>query len=433
MNPANTTMRKIKQSLKNITPFGGLNFIYNALKKSKCDVFINQKLGYRNFRAFYSYSDVIFSLLGNTLCNADYISDLEHFKNKFKDQVFSKIPSPDTVEYACQELKTQTIKEITASGVVHEFNFDTKKNNSLIELAIKTGQLKKEHGYTLDFDNVVLENNKQDAKKSYKNTNAYHPSFSFIGRLPVHIENHNGNTPAKYKQSDTLKRCFENLNTNGIKIAHFRADSASYQKEVIEFVSENANNFYIRNIGSQNFNNRCGAIKDWKTITVNNEKKEVATLIYTPFQGKFSYRVVVSRTIRKDKQVDMISGTPYNYYGIMTNNLLFSDQEIIEFYNQRGDAENANKLLISDFNLKRLPFMDFDTNTAFMYLMAMCATLFEWTKIILVKNKTPKIKLKMRVKAVCFHYVSVATTFISHAKEKILQVFSKQEYKILQI
>lgn len=121
-------------------------------------------------------------------------------------------------------------------------------------------------------------------------------------------------------------------------------------------------------------------------ITVNNEKKEVATLIYTPFQGKFSYRVVVSRTIRKDKQVDMISGTPYNYYGIMTNNLLFSDQEIIEFYNQRGDAENANKLLISYFNLKRLPFMDFDTNTAFMYLMAMCATLFEWTKIILVKK-----------------------------------------------
>ena len=36
----------------------------------------------------------------------------------------------------------------------------------------KTGQLKKVQGYTLDFDNVVLENNKQDAKKSYKNTNA---------------------------------------------------------------------------------------------------------------------------------------------------------------------------------------------------------------------------------------------------------------------
>jgi len=128
-----------------------------------------------------------------------------------------------------------------------------------------------------------------------------------------------------------------------------------------------------------------------------------------------------------------MSGTAYNYYGIMTNNLLFSNQEVIEFYNQRGDAENSNKFLISDFNLKRLPFMDLDTNTAFMYLMAMCAILFEWTKIILVKTKTPNISLTMRVKAVCFRYITVATTFVNHAKEKILQVFSSQEYKILQI
>ena len=82
LNPENTTIRKIKQSLKNITPFGGLNFIYNALKKSECDVFINQKLGFRNFRACYSYSDVVFSLLGNTVCNAGYVSDLEYLKNK---------------------------------------------------------------------------------------------------------------------------------------------------------------------------------------------------------------------------------------------------------------------------------------------------------------------------------------------------------------
>lgn len=70
----------------------------------------------------------------------------------------------------------------------------------------------------------------------------------------------------------------------------------------------------------------------------------------------------------------------------MTNNLLFSSQELIKFYNQRGDAENYNKFLITDFNLKRLPFMDFDTYTGYMYLMPMCSILFKWTKIILVKQ-----------------------------------------------
>lgn len=426
-------MRKIKQSSKNITPFGGLNFIYNAINRSKIDDFIDQKLGYRNFRAHYSYSDIVLSLLGNSLCNGEYVSDLEHLKNKFRHQFFTKIPSPDTVEYACQELKTVTEQETTSNGIVHQFNYDNEKNKALIALCIKTEQLKSGEDNTMDFDNVVLENEKQDAKKSYKGSEAYHPNFIFIRRLPIHIENHNGNTPAKYKQLETLKRCFKNLKDNNIEIKHFRGDSASYQKEVIEFLSENTQYFYIRIISSQNFISRCGKIKDWKTIEINNEKKEVATMIYTPFDGDFSYRVVVTRTLRKDHQMDLISETPYNYYGIMTDNLLFSNQEVIEFYNQRGDAENSNKFLISDFNLKRLPFMDLDTNTAFMYLMAMCNILFEWTKIILVKNKTPNISVNMRVKAVCFRYITVASTFVNHAKEKILQVFSDQEYKILQI
>lgn len=426
-------MDKIKQSSKNITPFGGLNFIYNAISQLNISTFIDQKLGYRNYRAHYTYSDIVLSLFGNSLCNGEYISDLEYLKNKFSRQFFTNIPSPDTVEYACQELNTETLTETTSKGIKHQFNFDPKKNETLIALCVKTGQLKKQEKYTLDFDNVVLENEKQDAKKSYKNTKAYHPNFAFIGRLPVHIENHNGNTPAKYKQVETLKRCFNNLKNNEIQIERFRADSASYQKEVVELAAKNVTNFYIRNINSPKFIARCGKITEWEKIEINNEIKEVASIMYIPFDGEIGYRIVVTRSLKKDQQIDVFSETSYNYYGIMTNDFDFSDKEVIVFYNNRGDAENSNKFLISDFNLKHLPFMNLDTNTTFMYLMAMCNILFEWTKIVLVKNKTQNINIKMRVKAVCFRYITVASTFVNHAREKTLQVFSSQEYKILQI
>jgi hypothetical protein len=153
----------------------------------------------------------------------------------------------------------------------------------------------------------------------------------------------------------------------------------------VELIANNAYNFYIRNISSAKFNTQCGTVKNSKKIEINNEIIEVATIIYTPFDDKFSYRVVVRRSIKKNQQIDFESETAYNYYGIMTNNLLFFEKEIIEFYNKRGDSENSNKLLISDFNLARLPFMDLDTNTVFMYLMAMSLIIFEWTKIILVK------------------------------------------------
>ena len=113
----------------------------------------------------------------------------------------------------------------------------------------------------------------------------------------------------------------------------------------------------------------------------------------------------------------------------------FSDAEsgVIEFYKARGDAENSNRFLLEDFNLHHLPFPDMDTNTAYMYLMAMSSIIFDWIKIILVKNKTQNITAIMRVKAVCFHYITVASVFVNHAHQKVLQVFSSLNYQILKI
>jgi Transposase DDE domain group 1 len=427
-------MDKVTISSKNITPFGGLNLIYNAISKAEIPKFLDNLIGFRHIRAEYSYSDIVLSLFGNSLCQGDYVSDLKQLKEKFKSQYFSKIPSADTVEYACQELKLPNAIEISDSGVAHQINFNDKLNKALVALCVKTNQLSKtDDNLILDYDNVVIANEKQDANKSYKGDNAYHPGFGFIGRLPIHIENRNGNTPAKHRQVQILESCFDNLDAHQIKIAHFRGDSASYQQKVLELLAQRATYFYIRNINSAGFFAHCGKIENWETVEVNYEKKEVATTIYKPFDGNKEYRIVVTRTLRKDGQTDVFSEKAYNNYGIITNNEVFTNKEVIEFYNQRGDAENSNRYFLNDFNASHLPFPDMDMNTVYLYLMAMSSILFEWIKVVLVKNKTQGIKLNMRVKAVCFNYVAIASTFISHSREKILQVFSSYDYKILQI
>ena len=91
-------------------------------------------------------------------------------------------------------------------------------------------------------------------------------------------------------------------------------------------MAEKTGSFYVRNINSAKFTNQCGKIKDWEKVEINNEIKEIASMIYTPFDGKFSYRIVVRRTLKKDNQTEIFSGTAYNYYGIMTHNLLLSNQ-----------------------------------------------------------------------------------------------------------
>jgi hypothetical protein len=287
--------------------------------------------------------------------------------------------------------------------------------------------------YTLDYDNVITENDKQDAQYTYKHSKGYHPGIAFVGLIPVHIENRNGNTPARYQQKETLERCFDNLAQHHIKIKHFRGDAASYQREVIELAEIKAENFYIRMMDFEDIRKQCGQIRDWQSVEINYEIKEVASIRYKPFKGDKEYRIVVTRKKRKDRQIDLLSGSAYTYQGIITSNEKFTEKEVITFYNQRGDAENSNRYMLNDFNLHHLPFPDLSTNTVYMYLMAMCATLFEWVKTVLIKNKIKGITRTMRVKAVCHQYITVATTFIKHAHQKVLNIFSGQEYCPLRI
>ena len=427
-------MDKITHSSKNITPYGGLNFIYQAMHRMGLDKFLDEHIGMRSILAKYSYANILFSLFGNVLTQGSFIADLEVLKKKYSKQFFDKIPSPDTVEYACQELKTSTIVQQTEKGVIHELNYNNRMNETLVALAVKTKQLDAQQTEnTLDYDNVITENEKQDAQYTYKHSKGYHPGIAFIGRIPVHIENRNGNTPARFEQKEILQRCFDNLHKHNIEIKHFRADAASYQKEVIELAEKHAEYFYIRMMDFEDIRECCGQIDNWQSVEINYEKKEVASLKYKPFKGDKEYRIVVTRKKRTDGQMDMLSGSAYTYQGIITSNEIITEKEVIEFYNQRGDAENSNRYLLNDFNLHHLPFMDMDTNTVYMYFMAMCATLFEWMKNVLVKNKTKSITLTMRVKAVCFHYITVATTFVKHAGQKILKIFSVEQYSILRI
>jgi hypothetical protein len=431
-------MYKVTHSDKNITVFGGLNFIFKAIKDKGLDAYIDERLGFRGIFAKYAHSDVVLSLFGSSLAQGSFVSDIEIFKEKYQGQFFNKIPSADTVEYVCQGLKKATIKNVTDKGVVHLVNYSNDMNETLIGLAVKTGLLQKgSHDYTLDFDNVVIGNDKQDACYTYKKgIKGYHPNLAFIGRIPVHIENHNGNTPASYEQASTLERCFGNMEKAGVRITNFRADSASYQKEVIDLAKKHTDCFYIRLDDCQGVRTQCGQVKKWKKVLINNIIKELASIEYTPFKstgGTDAYRVVVTRTAREDKQTDMLCGTAYNYYGIITNDMVKDDKDVIEFYNQRGDSENSNRYMLGDFNLHHLPFPDMCTNTVYMYLMAMCATLFECIKVVLVANKAKGVTIIMRTKAICFHYITVASTFITHAREKVLKIFSVNEYKILQV
>lgn len=430
----------IEQSFRKVSPFAGLYLIAGAIKSLNVSKLIDNSLPSRSANAVYKYSDVALSLFSNSLLQGQRLSDLSVVKHKVFSGLGFKIPSPDTVEYCCQEIKPLVyvghVLNHKGKVIEHQHCYSAKMNALLPALALKTGQLKKGiQGYTLDFDHMVIANEKQDARLSYKMVNGYHPCMAAIGRIPVFIQNQNGNTPARHQQKEALTRCFDDLKKEEIEIQNFRADSASYQADVIELVEANCTHFYIRMLEFKAILSSYGQLDEnsWKKVTIGNEKVEVASLFYQPSKCQKPYRLVVTRKLREDRQLDIETGTAYRYSAIITNDTERSETEVIQFYNQRGDSENTNRYMLNEFNLNSLPFMDMNTNTVYMYMMAYAAILFEWSKSILVKNKVEAIEMTMRVKAVCFHYITVAGEWVTKKGKKILKMYSEKKYQVLEI
>src|SRR5699024_6956267 len=122
----------------------------------------------------------------------------------------------------------------------------------------------------------------------------------------------------------------------------------------------------------------------------------------------------------------------YTYNGIINKDLEISKLNVIKFHNKRGnDSENNNKNLLNDFNIHRLPFMDLDTNTVYIGLMAVCSNIFEWIKYILVKNKVEGIEIQHRTKRVFMRYICVCTKFVRYARQTTLILFSSKKYRPL--
>jgi len=238
------------------------------------------------------------------------------------------------------------------------FNINRKLNELLVKGLLQTKQLDKQKSYTLDYDNQVIATEKYDAAKTYKKCEGYQSGIATIGQHIVYIEGRNGNSPASYQQAETLQRTVSLLKSSQIKMNRFRADSASYQKEVIDLMVKEKACFYIRAKNCASMGAKIGALpaQEWEKIRLGTQEMEVAQIEgYRPFNEDKPYRLVVSRIKRKDQQVDCFTGTSYIYRALITNDDIWDKKQITSFYNKRGSSEKTFDVMNNDFGWSKLP------------------------------------------------------------------------------
>lgn len=402
-----------------VNPFGGINFVIKSLCQKKISKLIDNTLGKRVKQAKYSYSDIMMSWIYANLCGAERLEDMQQIKSLFNIPDF-KIPSPDIIAGIFKSLaeKTVTFKGKKAT-TKHEFSINKNLNSLMLDIALKLKLINKNAYHTLDYDNVVIETENKDSKKTYTHIYGYQPGVSFIGKIPVYIENRNGNVNAETLMSETLQRNFDLLEAKGIKINKFRSDSAAFQQNIIELMEDKDVQFYIRCVRRYGFREKVEReIKEWSKITINKRDYEVGSGAYTSKRFNKAYRMVVTRTYKDGE---------YEYRAILTNDWDMSDEQVLHFYNQRGAIERNFDDLKNNFNWRRLPFSYMNENTVFLIISAISNIIYQFI-INSFSKKVDFVKNSFRLKNFIFHFITVSSEWIDG---NTLKLYTDKNYAVL--
>lgn len=429
----NTGMKIVKYS-QQITPYGGLTFAIKELEKKGVGKLVNTFLPKLPAQSTYSWKDIMYSLWSIPLCGGDCIEDLNiNLKQYIKNIPFFKVPSADSVMRRLKDLaKPSRILVSKYYKKNHEFSINMALNKLNIRLIKMLGGIQSET-VILDYDNTILTTEKADSRRTYLKEKGYCPGVGIIGDQIVYVENRNGNSDAQTFQEKTISRMFKLLESEGIKVDVFRADSASYTYQVIETVRKYVDRFYIRARNDQSVTNAIANIQNWEEAILNDEEVLIGSTIYKPFHSArcrkakdlplSDYRLVVIKVPRKDGQLNFFTNEAYLYRSIITNDYELSNIEVFEFYNQRGAIEREFDVLKNDFGWNNIPFSKLNENTVYMIFMAMCRNIYSYLiKLFSVGNKL--LRPNYRIKKFIFRFIVLPAKWTRRSRQNIFNIYN---------
>ena len=424
---------KVQKLHDSVSPFAGISFVNELFNQSGLSKLIDTELGMRVKTIGYQYSEIIRNLSNIFISGGDCIEDIStHLKDHLKSIPNNQVPSPDTILRGITELSVKNTQFTSTSDITYNFNINKKLNRLNIKSLLLTKQLEAGKSYDFDYDNQVLPNKKYDAKNTYKKNKGYVPGVATIDDKIVYLENRDGNANVKFEQASTLKRSYELLLGENIRVNRSRMDAGSYSKEIIDVVDDYSKLFYIRANKSSGLFEQIIEISDWQTVEINYKKYEVASIAFVQFYEERNYRLVIMREKTDDNQIDAFTQDIFKYRSILTNDWESTEKEVIEYYNKRGTSEKIFDVMNNDFGWKHLPFSFLNQNGAFMIIMAMIKNFYNYV-LKKVSDVFTDIKPTTRLKRFVFRFISVAGKWRYQGREWVLKLFSNRPYELLKI
>ena len=305
-----------------------------------------------------------------------------------------------------------------------------KVNNDVLTLSLNEIEDK---DLTLDIDATAIEANKYNAKWTYKDFKGYMPMVGHIAEngMVIYDEFREGNISPCTDNHQFMIKCIEQFPKNK-RIAYFRADAASYQKEIIEYCD--ANNTYYT-IGGKMCTTLKGEIEIIPDDLWNKEEdrhgiktgREITSLKWKISDYKGDILLVISRT--KQENRNLFENSKYHYHIVATNMFDKKIQDILHFYQLRGEySENNIKELKIGFNATYMPSGKLEANAAYFRIQAIAYNLsILFRQIILNSSKFRKARIaKIRL------YIYQIPGKVIQTGRKLLLSIPEQFYTLIQ-
>ncbi len=140
-------------------------------------------------------------------------------------------------------------------------------------------------------------------------------------------------------------------------------------------------------------------------------------------------RFVVSRVLKDEKvraQISFLEGEDYDYFFFVTNTEQ-SSEEVVEFYDKRGNCENYIKEAKYDMAVGRLLLQSFWANEAIILLMMLAYNLF----LLFKMDFAGETEYRQQIKTFRLKYIFLAGKIIRTARSVVMKLSEKYPYREL--
>jgi len=411
-------INKIEFSARNLTSNAGLFLLLEHTRKNGIFDLIDHDLVFEN----HSTNKIKMNHIKTMLCgNLIGIDKLERLKLLQSDPVINEfdisVREPETVSRFLGNFSYKTTQ------MLREINF------KVFKMLLTRSKFK---SITIDIDSSVVnvEGHQEGTAKGYNpkkpGNPCYNIQFAFCDELKAYLTGYvrSGDTYTANGAAGMIKEIMAHLEEMDLEVT-FRMDSGFFDEEVLETLETLGCKYVIKGKG---YPTLVAQVAGPNTVFVAGEEGQGTTELVTSLNTwEKDRRFVVSRALKDEKdraQLSFLEGEAYEYFFYATNTDL-SPEEVVDFYQKRGNSENYIKEAKYDMAVGQLLLQSFWSNEAIFQLMMLAYNLFLLFKLDSLKAT----EYRQQIKTFRLKYIFLAGKIVRTARRVVMKLSERYPYR----